>query len=209
MDLKSFVAGTLCGALLWAGGSALFGRVPDVALHSDRESPIPNSSAVQPQPPPGENQQAQLPQQPKTIPRNADQTSLAQSNSAPPETESAPASVRTTPEEQWFDNYRYRLNKEPRDDSWAYFTEHAIELFLSNHRDMSDFALKFIECRSNSCQIGVEGYDKVTGPTWDRVMYDMRQQAWFDFTQAGTTSSTINGHYMILADLKKNVVNQP
>jgi len=106
-------------------------------------------------------------------------------------------------ERSWFAHRRSALMEEPKDDSWAYFMEQAILQFLSNHAAMPEFTLDFIECRSTRCQIGVVAYDENTWPTWQRVMYDMRQQPWYEFGEVGSTWGDVEGRNMAFTELHR------
>jgi hypothetical protein len=219
MHLKSFTIGAVCGALLWAGGSALWIRQPSSAdqhnaqqvASDDQRTPIQGMNAELPTAkPPHVLRQTQANNEPSQL-RERDAASSPEPNEiVSPQASDGLAEAdatadRESTEDKWFANFRSKLNKEPRDNSWSYFTEQAILLFLSEHPSMKDFTLKFIECRSNTCQIGIEGYGEVTGPTWQRIMYDMRQQAWFDFAQSGTASNVVNGRFLVIADLRKSI----
>jgi hypothetical protein len=103
----------------------------------------------------------------------------------------------------WVDDRHSELMEEPKEDSWAYFMEQAMLQFLANHPAMPEFTLEYIECRSITCQIRVAGYDESTGPTWQRVIYDMRQQPWYEFGQVGSSSAEVEGRFMTITELHR------
>lgn len=95
---------------------------------------------------------------------------------------------------------------EPKDDSWAHHTELAILDFLSNRPNSTHFDILYVECRTTFCQIRVSGFDESTRPEWQQIVYDLRQQSWFDFNQQGNSSGWINGQFIIVQNLEKRVV---
>lgn len=93
--------------------------------------------------------------------------------------------------------------EESKDDSWAYFMEQAMLQFLMSHAAMHEFDLEYIECRTATCQIAVAGYDESTGPTWQRVMHDMRHQPWYEFGQVGSSSGEVEGRFVTITELRR------
>ena len=95
------------------------------------------------------------------------------------------------------------LEVEPKDDDWAYYMEQAILQFLTNHPAMAQFDISYIDCRTTKCTIQVIGYDESTGPTWQRILYDMRQQPWREFDQWGTSTDINDGRPVITTGLRR------
>jgi len=223
MDLKSFVVGVICGGLVYAGVSSVLTHrtppvsagsnesVPERAAQSPPESPTavadenrdsaPSESraSIAPGRTTAESRGAQLKPAPGT-PRSTGSSPEPVGGSS-----SASQSLPKSTEQQrsWFANRRAALVEEPRDQAWAYFMEQAILQFLTNHLSMREFSLAYIECRTTACQIGVSGYDESTEPTWQRVMYDMRQQPWYEFGQVASSSGQVEGRHMTITELQR------
>lgn len=226
MDLKSFVFGAICGGLVYAGVSSLFVRQsPAVPAESNAgaaeraaQSPSEQPAAVADEKPDSplsdsrervasgrtttESPSAEVERAPET-PRSTESSpaSVGASSSASPS--SSGQSKSTQQQRSWFAHHRAVLMEERKDEAWAYFMEQAIQQFLAKHPSMPEFSLEYIECRTTACQIGVAGYDESTGPTWQRVMYDMRQQSWYEFGQVGSSSGPVEGRHMTIAELKR------
>jgi hypothetical protein len=219
MDLKSFIVGAVCGGLVYAGVSFVLTREPpSMSADGDRgvaeRKPRPPSEvlvAVDENPgSPSSDSEAT-----STSGRSASSSASAQLEPAPQavrDTENSPRSVgsvqpdhsaATAQDRSFFTTHRARLLKEPKDQAWSYFMEQAILQFLTRHSAMPQFSLEYIECRTSSCQIAVAGHDESTAPTWQRVMYDMRQEPWYEFVETGTSSGPFAGRHMILADLRR------
>ncbi len=101
----------------------------------------------------------------------------------------------------WLDRAYSKLQSQPRNESWAYDMEIAIQQFLATHQSIGDFELGYVECRSTLCQIKAIGFDESTGPTWQRVMFDMTQQPWYAFGQTASSWSRIDDRLLIIHDL--------
>jgi hypothetical protein len=115
--------------------------------------------------------------------------------------ESSESSVETVA--PWPENLHATLELEPKDDSWAYYMEQTLLQFLGRHPSMAQFDIQSIECRTTKCLIEVTGYDESTVPVWQQVMYDIRQQPWSEFVQAGSSSGTIDGRVTIVGTLQR------
>ena len=96
---------------------------------------------------------------------------------------------------------RERLLAEPKNISWAYDREFAINQFLLNHPAAAEFEIPYAECRTTHCQIKAIGVDESTGPTWQRIAFDMTRQPWYDFVQHGSSSGPVDGRHVIVTDL--------
>jgi hypothetical protein len=104
----------------------------------------------------------------------------------------------------WLEKHRDELEAEPKDDSWAYYMEQSILQFLANHPAMSDFEISYIECRTITCQIQVVGFDESTNPTWQRIMYDLRQQVPNEVYEWGSSAYNDNGRLVLVQTMKRN-----
>jgi hypothetical protein len=93
------------------------------------------------------------------------------------------------------------LLAEPKNISWAYDREFAINQFLLNHPAAAEFEIPYAECRTTHCQIKAIGVDESTGPTWQRIAFDMTRQPWYDFVQHGSSSGPVDGRHVIVTDL--------
>jgi len=79
----------------------------------------------------------------------------------------------------------------------------AITQFLGSYPTINEFDISYVDCRTTLCQIQVTGYDESTGPTWNRIMYDMRQQPWAEFGESGTSHFDVDGRFVILQTLRR------
>ena len=95
------------------------------------------------------------------------------------------------------------LEAEPEDDSWSYFMEQSITIFLSQHRNADLFSVFSIECRTTLCEIQVIGFDQSTSPDWQRVLFDLTQQPWYDFGMVGTSIDDFQGQLAIVTYLTR------
>lgn len=121
------------------------------------------------------------------------------------ETKNQPTEEGDVPNNEfdWMTDRRAELEAEPKDDSWAYYMEEAILQFLTSHPAIADFDISYIQCRTTMCQIEVIGYDESTGPTWQRVMFELRQQPWSEFSQTGSSSANVNDRFIIIATMRR------
>jgi len=226
MDLKSFVVGAVCGGLVYAGVSSLLmrqsspvsaegnGSVAERAAHSPSERPAAVANENPDSPPSDsrariasgrittESDSAQFEPAPGTA-RSTESSPESVGSASSVSQSSSDQNESTEQQRSWFANRRAVLMEEPKDQAWAYFMEQAILQFLTNHSSMPEFSLEYIECRTTACQIGVAGHDESTGPTWQRVMYDMRQQSWYEFGQFGSSSGQVEGRHMTITELQR------
>lgn len=95
------------------------------------------------------------------------------------------------------------LEAESKDDGWAYFMEQAIQQFLATHPQSIEFEISNIVCRSTMCELQVIGFDESAGPSWSKIMFDLRNQPWSNFGQTGSSSSTVDGRLAIVSFLQR------
>lgn len=95
------------------------------------------------------------------------------------------------------------LEAEPEDDSWSYFMEQSLRQFLGQHPKASLFTIFNVECRTTLCEIQATGYDPSTAPDWDRILYDLGQQPWYDFRHVGTSQDEYQGQLAIVTHLTR------
>ena len=95
------------------------------------------------------------------------------------------------------------LEAEAKDDGWSYFMEQALSEFIGQHPNASKFVIFGIECRTTLCQIQAVGYDDSTMPDWSRILYDLRSQPWYEFGQAGSSSTDYQGQMAIVTHLHR------
>jgi hypothetical protein len=100
-------------------------------------------------------------------------------------------------------NVREILESEPIDESWSYFMEQTLQMFISNHAEASKFSIFHIECRTSMCEVQVIGFDESTASDWSRILYDMSLQPWYEFGQVGTTQNGYQGQLAILTRLTR------
>ena len=106
--------------------------------------------------------------------------------------------------QHWTEHQRSILDTEPRDDAWSYFAEQSITQFLGSHSQGSEFDVEYVECRSTICQLKVTGYDDSTGPTWQKIMFDLRQEPWAEFGQHGNTWGDVKGRFVIIETMYRD-----
>ena len=58
------------------------------------------------------------------------------------------------------------LESEATDDSWSYFMEQTLHMFISSHANAGNFSIFHIECRTTLCEIQAIGFDESTQPDW-------------------------------------------
>lgn len=195
MEFKSFALGAIVGGVVVAGATAL-------VVDRDTE-PQPNDVATPQEASPLENEgsaSASLEPQLSAIIETESPSSLDEPDGP---VEAAVPEGQANTEQDWFTAERRQLAKEPRDISWSYFVEQAMSQFLTDHAAMSQFGVEYIECRTRTCQIGTEAYTEMAKPDWQRVLYDLRQQPWYEFGQVGTTSGMVDGRRMIVTELQR------
>jgi hypothetical protein len=98
---------------------------------------------------------------------------------------------------------RANLETEPKDEGWAYNLEQGILQFLTNHPAIAEFEISYIKCRTTVCYIKAIGYDKSTGPTWQRIIDDMREHFRGEFGQVGSGYTDSEGRLVIIANLHR------
>ena len=188
MDAKSFILGVACGVFVFAAAGWLLDDNNENKVTNVREAAT--DSAVSPTAEPPDS----------TVPIN--QQTPEPTNQIAPEPLIAHNS-NSDSVSHWPENLRERLAVEPKDESWAYYMEQALLHYLGSHSSAAQFDISSIECRSTTCQIEVIGYDESTGPVWQQVMYDIRQQPWSEFGQYGTSWGMIDERFVIVATLHK------
>jgi hypothetical protein len=192
VDRKSFIVGAVFGALVSAGIASLLFRPPaqpqaesgrTIVEQEEQAGRFPDSSAAEP-------------------PLQALESLPAASvDTVPPAESTAPTSGESW--QDFFSAQRAALLEQPKDVSWAYYMERAMLQYLSNHGAMSQFSVDHIECRTTICQIGVEAYAESANPDWQRVIYDMRQEPWYEFGQVGSSSGAVDGRQMTVTTLHR------
>ena len=194
MDRKSFLSGVAVGGLVVAVIWALQPDRQPPELASDTAAPVASSAPDA--------------ERPASV--NASAATEPESD-APIPTAESPANnsqvASSAPQLNWIEARRAALDSEPRDESWSYFTEQAVEQYLARHADISGFTVDFIECRSTICQIGVEGFNESTGPIWQQILLDMRQQPWYEFGQVGTSTGNVDGRLKTITEFKRLASN--
>jgi len=187
MNIRTFAIGLLCGAGLYA-------TIDFLLLHRSSDDPVVLVNELTIEPPMGEateNAQPSL-------------ESVRAYISVEPILNESPAAV-APPKFDWLQSARAALDSEPKDEAWAYFNEQAISQFLFAHADFVGFDVEYIECRTTKCQIRVAGYDESTGPTWQKILYEMYQEPWAEFGQTGNARGKIGGRFIILETMHRTV----
>ncbi len=197
--------GVACGALLTAGAVWLL-------KDSDEASPgppsaMPDRSETSPDVPVAEFESNTGPA--SVSPQYSDSAVAERDNGNPPDSDAELSIHSENPQnrpvttEQHLLNKRAELQSEPKDDGWGYFMDEAITQFLGSYPTINEFDISYVECRTTLCQIQVTGYDESTGPTWNRIMYDLRQQPWADFDESSTSHFDVDGRFVILQTLRR------
>jgi hypothetical protein len=196
MEFKSFAIGAVVGGVVVAGATAL--------IMERGTEPQPNDVATPREAIPLDDEgsaSASLESpQPSAIIESESPSSFDEPARA---AEAAVPEGQANIEQDWFTAKRQQLAEEPREISWSYFVEQAMSQFLTDHPAMSQFGVEYIECRTRTCQIGTEAYTEMAEPDWQRVLYDLRQQPWYEFGQVGTSSGLVNGRRMIITELQR------
>lgn len=105
--------------------------------------------------------------------------------------------------QNWFESRRSRLNDEPRDERWSPFSEQALRQFWGTHKAASELSLEYIECGGTTCQIAVAGVDERAHAVLLGMLYDLRQEPWYEFGQTGTSAGNVGGRFMLIAELHR------
>ena len=212
MDARSFLSGAVIGAVVGAASVWLFvgerpepvaeERAPDAAIEprepvsaeSDRSSEHRGAeSDVRGET--GDIPVATVDDAPvPVIPERARDRSAQDPDTAEPVVRDPAA---------WLDRRRERLDAEPKDESWAYYMEQTITQFLGAHPAIGEFDVSYVECRTTTCQIQVIGFDDSTGPTWNRIMYDLREAIPEPTGQWGTSSGDLDGRHAIVTEITR------
>jgi len=100
-------------------------------------------------------------------------------------------------------NVREILESEPTDESWSYFMEQTLQMFIANHAEASKFSVFHIESRTTMCEIQAIGFDESTASDWSRILYDTSLQPWYEFDQVGTFQNGFEGQLAILTRLTR------
>ena len=108
-----------------------------------------------------------------------------------PATSSLRPGARSSP------NLWKKLELEPKDGSWDYYMEQTLRQFLGSHPSAAQSDISRLECRGTIFQIQVAGYDASTGPVWQQLMDDIRQQPWSEFDHYGTSSGKVDGRLVL------------
>ncbi len=190
MDTKSFLIGAASGVLVFAAVSWV--------RDADQENGLPEAPSSEATPTTAPNVGLPVAKEERT----ADSSPTMQSTDRV--TSSKQSEARQTPATEAHDQpiadsdipdrssgllagRRTELEVEPKDDGWAYYMEQAILQFLTSHPAITQFDISYIDCRTTVCNIQVIGYDESTGPTWHRIIYDLRQQPWSEFEMWGSS----------------------
>ena len=231
MNIKSFIAGAIFGAIVFAVATRLM-------VDDDLTQPVPPNTAQTVRPPTSDapstarnplrpptfaTQNIQTAARPEPVPtpaiepieadRSVDQPSTSSQIKLPEIVTPAPITElhkKLLAENKDKDRHSNKptdahaeLEAEAKDDSWAYYMEQSLQQFLAGHPDSPNFVISNIECRTTMCEIQAIGYDESTGPAWNAMLFDMRQQPWFDFSESGSSSSSIDGSMAIITTLRR------
>lgn len=91
------------------------------------------------------------------------------------------------------------LEAEPKDDSWAYYMEQTLLQHLAGTPGIEQFEISNIECRATMCEIQAIGFDESTGLVWAQILQSMRNQPWYEFVQTGSSSGSVGGRLAIIS----------
>jgi hypothetical protein len=221
MDLKAFAIGVACGAALFAVTTRFMQEDPAANDPSSNQASADNQQSGATLEP-GTSEVSPAPGQPSStrvgtfhrdgqagaasaVPvarlgtnvSDVSTTRGAQPRSPP----DSSASLVVDAQRHFVERARERLLAEPKNISWAYDREFAINQFLLNHPAAAEFEIPYAECRTTHCQIKAIGVDESTGPTWQRIAFDMTRQPWYDFVQHGSSSGRVDGRLVIITDL--------
>ena len=206
MESKSFLLGVACGALITAGAVLLLEDSDEVTPGSPKVASRPASRETSPDGPVADFESNTKPasvsiQSADSVEAERDYGDQRDPDAEPSIQLENQQNRPTTAEQRLLSKWA-ELHSEPKDDSWGYFMDDAITQFLGSYPTINEFDVSYVECRTTLCQIQVTGYDESTGPTWNRIMYDLRQQPWAEFGESGTTHFDVDGRYVILQTLR-------
>lgn len=189
MDVRSFIIGVACGALVGvAAGWLLADSDEKEVVAKTRPAPsVPSASASDLKP---VESPAQNPSKGQVT------VDGSRTLEVPPTHANRVEGALTWPTDQW-----QKFELEAKDSSWAYYMEQTLLQFLGSHPLAAQFNISRIECRTTKCQLQVVGYDESTLPAWQQVMYDIRQQPWSEFGQYGTSSGDVDGSFILIGTL--------
>lgn len=216
MNYKIFLVGAVCGAATVAAVDWLLlgahlpysddERIAEIAANSSIEAreagrslsfedrlPDAPSASVQPETPSAVTEV-------DVTPMSRDQPESRQNKENLQTNESNDIARDTS---YWLDKRREELEAEPKDDSWAYYMEQTLTQFLSRHPAIAEFEISYVECRTTICQIQVIGFDESTGPTWSRIMYDLRQVLPERTQEWGMSGYNLEGRHAIVQTIKR------
>lgn len=221
MDLKSLLIGAIGGATLYAAVMSFVEEDPATDVAASNESVAhPEDTLTSPRK--HENSEvhpiAELRSAtrvgrfvPEQASGNSD-TDRARLDSNPGNVSASPtaqlqarldtsASLAKDAQQSFVERAYAKLQDEPKNVSWAYDMEFAINQFLLNHPAAANFEIPYAECRTTHCQINAIGVDDSAGPTWEQIAFDMTRQPWYEFAQRGISSGKVDGRHMIVMDL--------
>ena len=187
MKIWIFLAGAMCGAV----GYALFTNDPGLPKRADLPW-LQQSDDVSVEVPVGT--QSPAPEEESEVLEysvNAETTSTKEIYSEMVATQ------------DWAEQLRKKFEDEEKDFEWAHFNEQAIHQFLARHPMGTEFQIPSVECRSTICQIEAVGFDESTGPSWQRMMYDLNLESWASFGQVSNRFVPQNGQLMIFQELHR------
>jgi len=206
MESKSFVLGVACGAFLTSGVVWLL-EDSDEATPESASAAMSTSAETLHDVPVAEIENNTSPA--SVSPQYTDSTVAERDISNPRDSvvelsiqSENPQPTPVTAEQNLLIKWA-ELQSEPKDNSWGYFMDETITQFLGSYPTINEFDISYVECRTTLCQIQVTGYDESTGPTWNRIMFDLRQQPWAEFGEAGTSHFDVDGRFVILQTLRR------
>jgi hypothetical protein len=103
----------------------------------------------------------------------------------------------------WADKAKAKLMEEPEDTAWAPYMEQNISMFLSRHPAAGEFEIAYIDCRTSRCQVKAIGFDESTGPTWNRIVFEMTREPWATIGETGSSFGMLDGRFVIVQDLHR------
>jgi hypothetical protein len=222
MDLKAFAIGFACGAALYAAATNFLQEDPAASNQSSSQASTKNQQTAAATRESGASEGSPAAGHPSSTrvgtfhrdrtggtastvpgaPLGTNFSDVSATRGAPSQSpRGSSANFDIDAQRPFVERARERLLAEPKNISWAYDREFAINQFLSNHPAAAEFEIPYAECRTTHCQIKAIGVDESTGPTWQRIAFDMTKQPWYDFVQHGSSSGTVDGRHVIITDL--------
>ena len=166
---------------------------------------------------------AQPPGQQPHVPKHDLAIDVADTSAQPPSTvrkNSARAAAPLTAEQQQQADCRAlgdrrlarekaALVAEPKDPAWAYPMEQKLREYLTRELKSGQSEVIGIDCKTTFCEIQALVLDTEGSTEFNRVISDVNEESWNDFTGRGTSASEESGKTIYTGRLTSPQFNEP